>query len=75
MHLGPLPPNQVFFTTGVILSQDVRLEGGGLAAIDPDSPTGGPVPNHNPGFHVLGEVLKTGVRAHAHVALDFLSGS
>ena len=60
----------------VLGGQNVRFVDGGLPeAIDPSSPTGGFVPNHNPGFYVLDEVLKTGVRAHAHVALDFLGGA
>lgn len=56
-------------------AQNVRLVDGELQPVDPHSPTGGPVPNHNPGFYVLDEVLTTGVRAHAYVALDFLNGA
>lgn len=56
-------------------AQNVGVENGKFVPIDPDSPTGGPLPNHNPGFYALDEVLLTGVRAHAHVALDFLNGA
>lgn len=55
--------------------QNVTLTNGQLLPVDPDSPTGGPVANHNPGFYVLDDVLKDGVRAHAYVALDFLNGA
>lgn len=56
--------------------KSVRFPADGLAeGLDPDSDTGRFVPNHNPGFYVIDEAMKTGVRAHAHVALDFLSGA
>lgn len=55
--------------------QNVNLTDGELQPVDPSSATGGPVPNHNPGFYVLDDVLKDGVRAHAYVALDFLGGA
>lgn len=60
----------------VLGGQSVRFSADGLPeGLDPDSDTGRFVPNHNPGFYVIDEAMKTGVRAHAHVALDFLSGA
>jgi hypothetical protein len=31
--------------------------------------------NHNPGFYVDDDTLATGVRLHAHVAYDHLTGA
>jgi len=59
----------------VLGGQNTKFEDGRLVGIDPSSPTGGMVPNHNPGFYALDEAMKTGVQMHAHVALDFLSAS
>jgi hypothetical protein len=33
------------------------------------------MPNHNPDYYVLDEALKTGVRLHGHVTIDFLNDS
>lgn len=55
--------------------QSVRVENGRFVPIDPDPSTGGSLPNRNPGCYDLNAVLKTGVRAHAQVAADFLSGA
>lgn len=52
-------------------SQDTKWTDKGLESIDPQKP----IPfNHNPHFYVKDEVLKTGVRMHANVAMDFLKG-
>jgi amidohydrolase len=52
-------------------SQDTKWTDKGLESIDPKKP----IPfNHNPYFYVKDEVLKTGVRMHANVAMDFLKG-
>ena len=51
--------------------QDTQWTENGLEPLDPDKP----IPfNHNPHYYVKDEVLKTGVRMHANVAMDFLSG-
>lgn len=34
----------------------------------------GPIPNHNPAFYADDSVLKTGVRLHVNLALDYLNG-
>jgi amidohydrolase len=52
-------------------SQDTKWTDEGLAPIDPAKP----IPfNHNPHYYVKDEVLKTGVRMHANVVMDFLHG-
>lgn len=83
----PMPPTMGYDDVSVFIeevggiyimlgAQNVRLVEDGLpVGLDPESSTGAWVPNHHPGFYVLDEVLKTGVRAHAHVALDFLNGA
>jgi metal-dependent amidase/aminoacylase/carboxypeptidase family protein len=43
----------------------------GLEPIDPNQP----IPfNHNPHYYVKDEMLKTGIRMHANVVMDFLCG-
>lgn len=52
-------------------SQDTKWTENGLEPIDPEKP----IPfNHNPHYYVKDEVLKTGVRMHANVVMDFLHG-
>jgi metal-dependent amidase/aminoacylase/carboxypeptidase family protein len=43
----------------------------GLEPIDPDTPIWF---NHSPHYYVKDEVLQTGIRMHANVAMDFLTG-
>ena len=51
--------------------QDTKWTDKGLESIDPDQP----VPfNHNPHYYVKDEMLKTGIRMHANVVMDFLTG-
>ena len=51
--------------------QDTKWTENGLEPIDPDKA----IPfNHNPHYYVKDEVLKTGVRMHANVVMDFLHG-
>ena len=51
--------------------QDTKWTDKGLEPIDPQKP----IPfNHNPHYYVKDEVLKTGVRMHANVVMDFLNG-
>lgn len=51
--------------------QDTMWTENGLEPIDPAKP----IPfNHNPHYYVKDEILKTGVRMHANVAMDFLTG-
>ncbi len=51
--------------------QDTKWTENGLEPVDPNKP----IPfNHNPHFYVKDEVLKTGVRMHANVVMDFLNG-
>jgi len=50
--------------------QDTKWTETGLEPID----SGRPIPfNHNPHYYVKDEMLKTGVRMHANVAMDFLN--
>ncbi|MFA9614680.1 MAG: amidohydrolase [Deltaproteobacteria bacterium] len=52
-------------------SQDTKWTEKGLEPIDPKKP----IPfNHNPHYYVKDEVLKTGIRMHANVVMDFLNG-
>lgn len=52
-------------------AQDTKWTDKGLESIDPNKP----IPfNHNPHFYVKDEALKTGVKMHASVAMDFLNG-
>lgn len=51
--------------------QDTKWTENGLESIDPDKPMAF---NHNPHYYVKDEVLKTGIRMHANVAMDFLNG-
>lgn len=52
-------------------AQDTKFTEDGLEPIDPDKP----IPfNHNPHYYVKDEVLTTGTRMHATVAMDFLTG-
>jgi amidohydrolase len=52
--------------------QDTKWTANGLEPIDPDKP----IPfNHNPHYYVKDEMLTTGVRMHANVVMDFLSGA
>ncbi|MFI5527293.1 M20 family metallopeptidase [Kitasatospora sp. NPDC051853] len=53
--------------------QDARLDEGGRPVPLPDGR--GLVPNHNPHFYADDATLPTGVRLHAHVAYDHLSGA
>ncbi|MEV8454162.1 amidohydrolase [Streptomyces sp. NPDC052095] len=53
--------------------QDTVIDDGGNAA--PSSGGRGLVPNHNPHFYADDDALVTGVRLHAHVAHDHLTGS
>ena len=51
--------------------QDTKWTDTGLEPIDPSKQ----IPfNHNPHFYVNDEALKTGVRMHANVVMDFLNG-
>ncbi len=51
--------------------QDTQWTDKGLEPLDADQP----IPfNHNPHYYVNDEVLKTGVRMHANVVMDFLNG-
>jgi amidohydrolase len=51
-------------------SQDTKWTENGLEPVDPKKP----IPfNHNPHYYVKDEVLKTGVRMHANVVMDFLT--
>jgi amidohydrolase len=51
--------------------QDTKWTDKGLESIDPNTP----IPfNHNPHYYVKDEALKTGIRMHANVAMDFLNG-
>jgi len=51
--------------------QDTKWTDKGLKPIDPKKP----IPfNHNPHYYVKDEVLKTGVRMHANVVMDYLNG-
>ena len=52
-------------------SQDTKWTDNGLEPIDPQKP----IPfNHNSHYYVKDEVLKTGVRMHVNVVMDFLNG-
>ena len=52
-------------------STDGRSSQHGLEPVDPDKP----IPfNHNPHYYVKDEALKTGIRMHANVVMDFLNG-
>ena len=52
--------------------QDTQWTENGLEPLDPAKP----IPfNHNPHYYVKDEVLKTGVRMHANVVMDFLNGT
>jgi amidohydrolase len=53
-------------------AQDVEF--GGPTGTRPKKGGKGQWPNHNPRFYVNDDVLKTGVRIHSNVAMDFLSG-
>ena len=51
--------------------QDTKWTDKGLEPIDPSKP----IPfNHNPHYYVKDEALKTGIRMHANVVMDFLTG-
>jgi metal-dependent amidase/aminoacylase/carboxypeptidase family protein len=51
--------------------QDTKWTENGLEPLDPDKP----IPfNHNPHYYVKDEMLKTGIRMHANVVMDFLTG-
>lgn len=51
--------------------QDTKWTSDGLKSIDASKP----IPfNHNPQYYVKDEALKTGMRMHASVAMDFLNG-
>jgi amidohydrolase len=52
-------------------SQDTKWTENGLEPIDPNKPIAF---NHNPHYYVKDEVLKTGVRMHTNVAMNFLHG-
>lgn len=67
--------NEIGGVYAVLGGQNTTFEDGALKPTDPSSPTGGLVANHNPGFYFMDEAMKTGVRAHAHVAVDFLNGA
>ena len=52
-------------------AQDTQWTDKGLEPVDPDKP----IPfNHNPHYYVKDEALKTGIRMHANVVMDFLNG-
>lgn len=80
MHSGPpmmAYDDHAFFQQacgGVYLflgCQDTKWTENGLESIDPKQS----IPfNHNPHYYVKDEALKTGVRMHATVAMDFLNG-
>jgi metal-dependent amidase/aminoacylase/carboxypeptidase family protein len=53
--------------------QDVVLDGAGRPAAAPGGR--GLAPNHNPHFYADDATLPTGVRLHAHVAHDHLTGT
>lgn len=67
--------NEVGGMYAVLGGQNTQFVDGQLQPTDPDSPMGGFVPNHNPHFYAMDDALKTGVRLHAHVAVDFLNGA
>ena len=52
-------------------AQDTKWTDKGLEPVDPDKP----IPfNHNPHYYVKDEALKIGIRMHANVVMDFLTG-
>lgn len=67
--------NEVGGMYAVLGGQNTTFVDGKLQPTDPDAPMGGFVPNHNPHFYAMDDALKTGVRLHAHVAVDFLNGA
>ena len=77
-HLKALDFDEVLTEVGVtgvvylfLGGQDTRWTENGIAPIDPAKP----IPfNHNPHYYVKDEVLKTGIRMHANVVMDFLTG-
>ena len=51
--------------------QDTKWTDKGLEPLDPKTPIWF---NHSPHYYVRDEAMKTGIRMHANVAMDFLSG-